>query len=448
MRLLISVIYLCSVFAAMAVEFTGPAEWALVNTNAVKRWQAAQAGDQRLALPGVVADKAKREVRLLAEAVGHAAGTTTEFLLVGPGSNRGYEALAVTVADPGDIVRAAEFLGVRRGACVNGIQFKFWPFGERFQIFVRRLDRPEEDLVLLSTYLNDSQPESPLLAEGFVFTGGAWSDAEGRAVCLTGRTQPGSVVSLYNESSTIFDLTRQSSQSEVYGRLSVATAIAYGTLLEVVVRPLNTDAMVLPLAVTASAVDGAIQLRTQCAEPKIERSEQLEGAVVWLRSQAESGKDIFVTLSFDPELSVREAHSVASLFNLLDGSGIKLYGRESESLYFRALLPQESWRRREERNPQPFEIHLSRDGAGVLKKKLIFIEEDWSGEGLDPKLTLREYPFAEWADLEPLVIKAGGKENRVAVAFFFVPADMKLAELMPGVNAVRQRLPLVHIFAE
>jgi len=448
MRLFISVIHLFSVIAAMAAEFTGPAEWALVNTNAVKSWQARQAGDQLLALPGVVADQAKREVRLLAEAVGHSSGTTVEFLMVGPRSNRAYEALAVTVADPGDIVRAVEFLGVKRGACVNGALFQFWPFGERLQMYVRRLDRPEAELVLFSTFLNDSQPEAPLLAEGFVFTGGEWCDAEGRAVCLTARSQPGSVVSLYNESSTIFDLTRQVGQSEVYGRLSVAAPLSYGALLEVVVRPVSAQKTVLPLAVSVSAAEGALLLRTVCADPEIERSERLESAVAWMRAQAESGQDLFVTLGFDPELTLRQAQSVARLFNLLDGSGIKLYGRESESLYFRALLPQESWRNREDRIPQPFEIHLTRDADGGLLKRLIFIEEDWSGEGLDPKLTIREYPFAEWSALEALIIKAGGKDNRVAVAFFFVPAEMRLAELMPGIRAVRQRLPLIHVFAD
>ena len=74
-----------------AEEFTGPAEWRLVNTNAVAAWNASQqklASPALKAWPGVVADAQKREVRLLAEAVGHRAGITTEFLLVGPASDR------------------------------------------------------------------------------------------------------------------------------------------------------------------------------------------------------------------------------------------------------------------------------------------------------------------------------------------------------------------------
>ena len=60
------------------------------------------------------------EVRLLAEAVGHRVGITAEFMLVGPLSDRAYEAVAVTVALPGDIVRAVECLGLARGGCGGG----------------------------------------------------------------------------------------------------------------------------------------------------------------------------------------------------------------------------------------------------------------------------------------------------------------------------------------
>jgi hypothetical protein len=89
-----------------------------------------------------------------------------------------------------------------------------------------------------------------------------------------------------------------------------------------------------------------------------------------------------------------------------------------------------------------------RDSSGDLTRKMVFIEEDWSGEGLDPKLTPKEYPFSDWSELDPLVAKVGGGDNKVAVVFFFVPEDLKLSELMPGIQAVSKRLPLVHIFTD
>jgi len=448
MRILISGIYLFSVIVSMAGDFTGPAQWALVNTNAVQGWQEGQSLKNTLVLNGVVADKSKREVRLLAEAVGHSAGTTTEFLLVGPGSDRAYEAAAVTVASPEDIVRAVEFLGVNRGACVDSSLFRFWPFGERFQIFFRRLDVEGAKEVLFSSLLKDAEPDKPLLADGYIFTGGAWSSEGGKSVCLTGVQPPCAVISLYNESSTVFDLTQQIGQSQAYGRLTLAENFPYGTLIEVVLRPMYSDVKVMPLDVTALAVDGVLHLKTECAAPAVDRMEKVDSAVAWMRSQSEAQRDLFVTLKFDESLSVTQARAAANLFSILDGSGVKLYGRASSGLYYRALLPQESWRKREDRNPQPFEIYMTRDSTGNWKKKMVFIEEDWSGESLDPKLTPKEYPFSDWSELEPLVLKTGGADNKVAVAFFCVPADTKLSELIPGVNSVSNRLPLVHIFTD
>jgi hypothetical protein len=283
--------------SAWAADFTGPAEWRLVNTNAVARWQAEQsgrAGEEFLALKGVAADKKSGEVRLLAEAVGHGAGTTAEFLLVGPLSDRAYEAAAVTVASPADIVRAVEFTGVRRGSCVDGVRFHFVPCGERFQLYVRRLDDKSGVERLFRDWLQESAPDDPLLCDrGFVFAGGAWKEQDGESVCTTATVPPCSVVSLYNEFS-IFDLPRQAGQSAVYGRLTMKEALPYGTLLEVIARPVSREPLVLPLSVTALSAAGELRMRVQNKAQGIDRLGALRESVLWLKSRADAGSDLYL----------------------------------------------------------------------------------------------------------------------------------------------------------
>ena len=435
----------------LAVDFTGPGEWKVVNTNAIAKWQAEnlkRAGDDCLVLNGVVGDKAKREVRFLAEAVGHSAGTTTEFLLVGPASDRAYESAAVTVASPADIVRAVEFTGVKRGNCVDGSLFHFVPCGERFRLFVRRLDSDGSAEQLFSQLLKESVPDDPLLSgRGFVFAGGAWQEKDGEAVCITAAVPPCAVVSLYNEFS-IFDIPQQAGQSAVYGRLTMKDDLPYGALLEVIARPVSKEPLVTHYRVTARAEGEEIRLRTENKEKNLSRDDSIKDAMLWLRSQSETDIDLYLNLGFDTEMTVRQAHDVAAVFEILAAGGLTLYGKAPEGVYYKAFLPQDAWRKREGRVPQPFELHLSRGQDGELRKKLVFIEEDWSGAGLDPRLTPKEFPFTDWNELEPLVISAGGKDNRVVVLFVFVPGDMQLKEFMPGVNALSKRLPLVHIFAD
>jgi len=83
-----------------------------------------------------------------------------------------------------------------------------------------------------------------------------------------------------------------------------------------------------------------------------------------------------------------------------------------------------------------------------LKKKLIFIEEDWTVEGLDPKLTPRDYPFESWDEFAPLVEKVGGADSKVHLLFVYAPADLPLSTFMPGVRDVSKRLFLVYVFGD
>jgi hypothetical protein len=438
-----------------AAEFTGPDAWRPVNTNAVKAWDEAHRELKSASLqawPGVVADAQKREVRLLAEAVGHRVGITTEFLLVGPLSDRAYEAAAVTVAKPSDIVRAVERLGIARGGGVGSRPFRFWPCGERFTATVRRLDvsgaaeRPLQTLVL------DADPAAPLLGEGgLVFAGGRWEGADAQRACLTDTQMPSSVIALYNEPGTLFDVPFQVGQSEVYGRLTLAEALPYGALLEVVLRPFmpkDGAARVLPLTVLAAMAGTEVEVTCKGADGAVLKRAGMAEALTWLRAQTEAGREPFVTVGMDDAMPLKRAADVARVFGMLDGKGIKLDGKTEQGLFPRAFLPQEKWRERKDRNPQPFELHVEKRADGTVAKKLIFIEEDWNVQGLDPKLTPCDYPFENWDEFPKLVEKTGGADSKVGLLFVFAPADLPLSQFMPGVRAVSERLPLVYVFGE
>jgi hypothetical protein len=443
---------LVAVGGGRAETFTGPSEWRTVHTNAVLKWQKAQqdqASSSFKVWPGVVADSVKREVRLLAEAVGHKAGTTAEFLLVGPLSDRAYEAAAVTVARPGAIVQAVESIGVPRGGGVGSRPFRFWPCGERVTVTVRDLDAQGAVERSLQTLVHDAEADAPLIGEGgLVFTGGTWFGAD---VCLTDTNLPSAVISLYNEAGTLFDVPFQVGQSEVYGRMTLAATMPCGRLLEIVVRPLlpaDGQPRVLPLTVTASMDGAEVVLTCLGADGAVAQKAKLAEALAWMRAKVVAGRELFVTLEMDDAMPLKRAVDVASVLGMLEGSGIKLDGKTEKGVYPRAFLPKEKWRERKDRNPQPFELHVTRDPSGSVVKKLVFVEEDWNVDGLDPKLTPREYPFADWSELLKRVEKTGGPDNKVAMLFVFAPAEFPLSQFMPGVRAVAERLPLVYIFSD
>lgn len=438
--------------AAAEEAFTGPDQWRLVNTNAVAAWNAAQAAQPGAKTwRGVAADPQRREVRLLAESSGHTVGTTVEFLLVGPSSDRAYESLAVAVARPSDIVRAVESIGVARGGCIGSRPFRFWPCGERFAATVRRLDAPAAEPRPLQSLLRDAHPESPLVgAGGVVFAGGHWS-ADG--ACWTDDNAPSPVLSLYNDQSAVFDLPFQVGQGEAYGRLTIAEKVPFGTLLEVVLKPLPTadgKPAVLRVSVTAAMRGDEVVATVKPSDAGVSclESARLQDVLAWLKGHSDRGRDLFVTLGMDEAMPLKRAVDVARVFAMLDGAGLKLDGKPDGGLYPKAFLPQEKWREQPGRNPQPFEVHVARGADGALTKRLVFVDEDWSGPGLDPKLSPKEFPFAAWSELPALVEKVAGPDNKVTLLFVFAPNDLPLSTFMPGVLALEARLPLVYVFAE
>ncbi len=432
-----------------AVDISGPAFWKSVNVGEIEKWQQKQQEKKGLKLwRGVAADPVSGEVVVLAEAAGHQANIAVEFALIGSLSDRAYEALALTVATPGDIARAVESAGSAPGRCIGELFSQFWPYGNRFAISCREL--PAENgapFKPLSTLLRESDPANPLLPSSqVVFTSGR-RERDGAYAADT--NMPCSVVSLYNARDTIFDITGICGQSEAYGRIKTAKAVKQGTLIEfkfTPVRPERGTFSAKKSVVEVLPAGGDFELKL-AIDGGVEKG-RAEDILKRIKAEADKGYDIYLGIGFSPDLTVAQAAKAAALFAMLDGKGLRVDGVGKGALFYQAFLPKEQWRSRQGRNPQPFELHLKRRPDGALERKLAFIEEDWSGEELDPKLSVREYAFDDWAQLPGLVATAGGKDNKVLALFIFAPADLKLVELQSGIDAVSDRLPLVHIFSE
>jgi hypothetical protein len=443
-----SFLFLLSFTPASAIEYTGPTAWETVNTNSIKDWQAQQVATTSAHVrvwSGVVADREKREVRLLTEAVGHKLDTIIEFLIAAPQSNRAYESAMMSIAKPSDIVRAMEWIGLPKGSVVNGGQFRFWPKGERISATIRRLDEEPKDVRPLQSVIKDISTEPPLYgAEGLVFTAGTWKEDD----CSVDHEQPCSVIALYNEEETLFDLPSLASKGTAYGRSVLAAKLNYGEVLEVVIKPiLLPDGALRTTHLFLTAKSSETNEPTLICEDQkgqVIKKGTLTEVMTWMKSLSERGEDLFVTLTMSEEMTVAQAADLARLFNLLDGKGIKLHGKTSDSVYPRAFLPQESWRKREGRTPQPFEVYLMGN-----TNRLTYIEEDWSGEGLDPKLTPKDYPFSDVKELPGLVSRVGDKDShKVKLLFIFAPRNAPLKKIMPAVRILSDRLPLVYIFGE
>lgn len=413
---------LADVFGASAAAPRSPMEWASVHTNAIVRWKA-----ENHAPDGVVVDAAAHRVRLLVEATGLDPVDTIEFFAIGPLSDRAYESFFVTVASPAAIAAAIERAGVPRGVPTNPGAARLWPVGEKLTLTARevpiRNDQAQNAKELsFSDLLVDTRAkeEDDALRRPFLYTGGA-RDGSGAVVAST--NIPCAVFALYTHAPSLLLMNGQFDQSTNYGRFRAKKVWPAGTLFELTL-----------------AWDGRITvLQRDVTLTKANVAEALPA----LRKDADA-HDLFVRLAFGADVTVGDAEDLATALAMVDGKGLKVNGAMDGQFFFRAFLPDVSWRERKNRIFQPFEVHLAADGA----KTFTFVEEDWSGEGLDPVLRPKETPFKDWSELPGLIAKTGEAGEKINVLFLFAPKSMLVSALTPALPAVKSRIGTFYVFSE
>ena len=393
-----------------------PMDWASVHPEAIAAWKTANNAPD-----GVVVDVAAHTVRILAEATGLGPADTAEFFAIGPLSDRAYESFFVTAASPAAIADAIERAGVPRGVPPDITGARLWPCGEKLTLTATPVSTNGSALAFADLLTDTAEKEEgAILPAPVVYTGGA-RDASGAVVAAT--NIPCAVFALYSHSPSLLQLNGQFDQSTVYGRFHAKKPWPAGSLFELALR-----------------WDGRTTVLRRDVELTVPT---LKEKLTALRADA-AAHDLFVRMSFGAGVAVGEAAEIAGALSLVDGKGLKMDGPPPGQFFFRAFLPDPAWRERPGRIFQPFEVRMAADGA----KKFVFVEEDWSGEGLDPVLKPRETPFAEWAELPGLIARTGERGAKINVLFIFAPRATPVAALTPAVSAAGDRIGTFYVFAE
>ena len=406
-----------------------PMDWKSVHPAAIAAWKEANRAPD-----GVAVDAAAHSVRILVEATGLGPADTVEFFAIGPLSDRAYESFFVTVASPAAIADAIERAGVPRGVPPDIAGARLWPCGEKLTLTAQPVSMNEAGgsrscatatnapVLAFADLLVDKaeKEEGAILSAPVVYTGGA-RDASGAVVAAT--NIPCAVFALYSHTPSLLQLNGQFDQSTVYGRFRAKKVWPAGSLFELALR-----------------WDGRTTVLRRDVELTVPA---LKEKLTALRADA-AAHDLFVRMSFGEGVTVGEAAEIAQALSLVDGKGLKMDGPMPGQFFFRAFLPDSAWRARPGRLFQPVEVHVAADGA----KKFVFVEEDWSGEGLDPVLKPKETPFAEWAELPKLIAQTGEKGAKINVLFLFAPKATPVSALTPAVSALGDRIGTFYVFGE
>jgi hypothetical protein len=405
-----------------------------------------------LVLPGLVADRRTGVVTVQGRTTDLEKGGTAEFILIGPDSAHGYEALAGSFSAAADVHRALEFIGIPAGRPYNPDRFHFWPKGERARVsFSSAGIQP----VRVETLIMNRRVEQSMPLLGFVFTGSQTSvDPTNPAVThyAADSQDPQSIISTYNEPTTVLDLPGSVSQSDAYGTMvsSPENPFPSHTLINVmfqredrtVRRFLDMTLSVRPVKNT-DGVSLAQLSYTLSSDGRTDSVENLNAVLLTFAGLCETGCTPFVTLDLHPEIRLSALQELtALLMEVQSDQGIRLEPPRAGQPFLRAFASNPDFREREKRPEQPLELRLSQEN-GTVQAKLFRIQEEWAEAATAPTQTVTGEDIGS-----PEALKAAldADNSGIPALVIFAPAPMRLGDFSSFIAPAYTTHPLLHIF--
>ena len=428
-------------------------------------------------LPGLVASRRANRIEIMAECTGLNSGEAAEFLLIDQTSSHGYEAMLWSYARPSDVHKALVFLGLKPGQSFSPDNLRFWAEGELVIVSVvtskgEFKDKPFriEQLIL------DTQTEKTLPEDGFVFTGSMTLPPPPGAtepIYVADTYDPKSVASIYNEPSAVLDLPRRASQGEVYGR-QVANPdrkLTRGELITIMLVPEVMDEtrrvrnFVLDVMPGATANNSASEstnrveslsrlafiLNEEDGSSTNERT-SLAATVARLAALVDDGRTPYVVTRFDRALTLSDIRNVALVLALSEEKlGIRIKAPEAGHIYYKAFLPEVTWRKPDARPSQPWELHIGRND-GTLSGQMILNELYWTSQSLNPVVSNITFAVTspgairERIDAEDARRTTSGKAAVPAVLFVFADKKLTYGELLDFMAPALKTHNTVYVF--
>jgi len=452
--------------STVRAEVTAPAELtvrernlALVRTMDADRVKKYSGRENFMVRPGLLADKTGRVIRVAAESLRQSEGSPVEFPLVTANSGKDYEAHAVSFASALDVHHALEFIGLKPGHGADAGNLQFWPRGDRVAVTfhyqapvdTNRLHVPAGRLTL------DTRTKKSLPENGFVFTGSELvevTEPTTTKVYAADAFTPNCIISHYNERATVLDVPRRDSQNAVYSYQvpNPAFLLPSNQLIEITFEPYYKDSlthafdfMLVVAPGSATNTDDLVyNLQDKTGQP-VNTNSTFNGLLACLERFSGDGQEAFVTFQPDDALSIAALQKVARLLDKLDTErGIRVEAPLKGHPYFRAFLPNEQHRKREERPSVAAELFLENAGGGVTGT-LVLVSMEWKGQDTAPTFSETRVPLPRADKLIPALI---AQEEVPAVILIFVQPSMKYGAFREFIAPLLQRKMILYVFIQ
>jgi hypothetical protein len=268
--------------------------------------------------------------------------------------------------------------------------------------------------------------------------------------------EPNSIVSIYNEPSTVLDVPKRAAKGDVYEKQVVGKAGVFHAdrLCRLVVEPERRDGgeRVMDTVLEISAPTGVTNIGPESLTVRLAQAGTPLATNTTFRAVVEAvvglnaaGRDVHAQVRFGSEMTIGAARTAAEVLAAFDSEkGVRVEAPPAGELYYRAFLPDERLRARENRMEQPWELFLRKSEAGV-SGQLVKVTEHWNGDTLKSTFDTEAFTVADGAALRKTV---DGKGAGLPVLLVFAPPSLRYGELMSFVTPMQATHGRVFVYME
>ena len=156
-------------------------------------------------------------------------------------------------------------------------------------------------------------------------------------------------------------------------------------------------------------------------------------------------EEVFVTVHPDNSTPLDSLQKMARLLNTLDNEkGIRIDAPPPGEPYFKAFIPNEQHRNRENRPEQAGELHLH-TSSGITTGELVWVDRAWKGDDSTPI-----FSETRIAITSPKALSAtfAAKSEPPAVMLVFAPGTLRYGVLRDYIAPMLQRKMILYIFTD
>jgi len=424
-----------------------------------------------LFLPGIVANRSTRRIELSVERSSVAPDAPCEFLVVSESSDHTYESLFIAFAEPADVHRALEFIGLPPGQPPHPAHQRSWAKGEKLHLHLHSSNQPPLHVEHL---LFDRRSNAHLPETGFLFTGSP-SSIPSTQPHRTPNTQNSAsskaIVSLFSTSDAVLQVPQAISKTDVYPNTTSHPdhPLEPGSLFTLVAEPaspagsswvedmtLEVDSIGKDSAPSEPDLEPLARLRFQLRSrhATLNSNANLVTVIASIAAGDRSQHDYPLALRWSPNVRLVDAQALAEILASIDrDQGVRIEPPAAGDLYYRAFTPNRDLLHRNDRPFHPLELSL-KESHGQISGHLTFVDSVWKEGASRPELQFKEHSIRDPDELRRTLEqdqqqrRRSGQRPRAPVLLTFAPAGLTVSQVSAFLQPVLTNYFAIHLFLD